>query len=110
MTRSNGYVKLMEAVAMKQDRMLETLVEQGKTLAVLGQKLTDTHDRLFGDEGAVPRLADSVKNAEVRIDRVSIELAGVNKRVIYLSGIATGLGMALGTWMRHLLQKLGWGV
>lgn len=107
----NAYTKLMETLVEDQRAMTRAVAEQGATLAVCRQQISDTHDRLFGDEGAIPRLGSSIKAVDVKattgIEKALAAAAHVDKRLTYYSGMAAGLGTLLGIFGKALLSRLG---
>lgn len=121
MAAKNGYLKVIEVLQENQQVMRVSIDEQTKTLSALTERIAVAHDRLYGPDGAILRLTNSVTNlgqsltAELekenlycRTDRAVLaeRIDKVENRSTWITASAGGFGTAIGLFSKYLFSKI----
>lgn len=77
----------------------------------VGSQITDLHDRLFGPAGCIPQLLSRVdaENRKCYEERTAlgVRVDSIEKKQFYAAAVLGGAGVAIGTYGKYLLAKLG---
>jgi hypothetical protein len=121
MAGRNGHVQVIQVLQENQRVMRLSIDKQTETLAALTQKVSDIHDRLYGPDGVILRLTNSVtslgktlvdelkeESAFCRTDRATLteRVQKVEARSIWITASAGGFGTAIGLFGKYVFGKL----
>jgi hypothetical protein len=108
---ANGYIKLLETIAEQQRETNKQILEQATKLAAVETKIDSHAERLFGDEGALPRMFNwaktEFKERDVQHEKLSEKVSSVEKKAVWFAGAGTGVGVGFGFFMKALAAKMG---